>query len=203
MMTKKYLAIFSIYSILSAGCSGAVTQTSGASETIPESSSVSTSPPLNNTEETATAGGEEERNPEDVVPVIMSPPSGDERIVGISTGSPAPFTGVLLNESAAAWLEAEPDAARERCQLFLDRRVGELEARLLAETDRLTLRINTMIEVHAIELRARDERVASLTEMNENLRNNSGEWWEQALFVGGALVVGAAIGIIIGFVGAN
>lgn len=134
-----------------------------------------------------------------LVPRLMSQPSGDERLTGILGGTPAPFSGILLNDAAAAWLEAEPDAVQERCQAFVDRRVGELRARLLSEVQRLSLRIETIQQVNGIELRARDQRIESLLEMNETLRNSGpGEWWENVLWVGGALLVGIAGGLIAG-----
>lgn len=136
---------------------------------------------------------------EDIVPRLMSSPSGDERIVGLLAGNPAPFSGILLNEAAAAWLEAEPDAVQERCQLFVSRRLGELRARLLSETERFELRISTMEQIHGIEIRARDSRIEELLRINEYLRNNSAKWWEETLWIGGALLVGLAGGILIGF----
>ncbi len=137
---------------------------------------------------------------DDLVPEVMSSPSGDEVIVGLSQGTSAPFSGVLLNAAAAAWLEAEPDAVQERCQLFVSRRLGETRIMLGAEISRLQLHITTLQSVHQIELENRDTQIASLMRINDELRNSSGQWWEQALWVGGALIVGAAIGIIFALV---
>lgn len=136
----------------------------------------------------------------DTVPTLMSPPSGTEEIAGIHQGSASPYTGVVLNEAGAAWLETEPEAVQERCQLFVTRRTGDLRARLLAETSRLQLRINTLVQINAIEIGARDSRIADLLATNEELRNRGGEWWEQALIAIGVFIVGAALGLIIGFV---
>lgn len=134
-----------------------------------------------------------------LVPRLMSEPSGNERLAGITQGAPAPFSGILLNDAAAAWLESEPDAVQERCQAFVDRRTGEFRARLSSETQRLLLRIQTIQQINAIEIRARDQRIGSLEEVNETLRTQTpGNWWENALWVGGALLVGIAGGLIAG-----
>lgn len=143
---------------------------------------------------------EQPRQESDRVPVIMSAPSGEERIVGLNLGTPAPFSGVLLNAAAAAWLESEPDVVQERCQLFVNRRVGELRAQLLSETQSLQLQITSLTQIHAVELRNRDAQIASLSRINDELRSSPFDWWEQVLWVGGALIIGAALGIIFALV---
>lgn len=192
----KHISIVSIYLIISLSLQGC-----GASTPVMT--------PVTSSLESITIGSETpptitEIEPEamdiDTVPTLMSPPSGTEEIAGIHQGALAPFTGVVLNEAGAAWLETEPEAVQERCQLFVTRRTGDLRARLLAETSRLQLRIDTLIQINAIEIGARDSRIADLLATNEELRNRGGQWWEQALFIVGALVVGAAFGLIIGFV---
>lgn len=199
-MTKFILAIFCVFLTLSAGCAGlpipgGASQPPTASETPEVASSTDTSG-----SEAPVVTSEPENPAEDVVPTLMSPPSGPERIEGIALGQPAPYEGIILNGDAAAWLESEPDAVQQRCQLFVSRRVGELRARLAADTDRLQLRIDTLTQVHGIELRARDAQIQTLLQTNEELRNRGGQWWEQALWVGGALILGVAIGIIVGIV---
>jgi len=198
----RFLSIFLIYLMLcSSGC-GLLPATGPTLPQVPDLTLPSTDTPQTPPSgEDATATEETPEDPAvDIVPALMSPPAGDERIVGIASGEPSPFTGVLLNEAAAAWLESESAAVQERCQFFVTRRVGELRARLAADSDRLELRISTLTEINSIEIRARNERIESLLRMNEELRNRSGQWWEQALWVGGALILGVAAGIIIGFV---
>lgn len=154
-----------------------------------------TSPTLTTDEQT-----EQQMEIADRVPEIMSSPSGDEQIVGLASGHPAPFSGVLLNPGAAAWLEAEPDATQERCQLFVTRRLGEVRAEFRADILRLRLHIETLSAFHQIELNNRDAQISSLLRTNEELRNAGVQWWEQVLWIGGALVVGAGLGIILGLV---
>jgi hypothetical protein len=130
----------------------------------------------------------------------MSPPSGSEVISGISQGQAAPFDGIILNAQAAAWLESEPDAVQQRCQLFVTRRTGELRARLLQETDTLQLQLTTQQQISDVMIQARDQQIQTLLQTNEQLRNSGGAWWEQALWIAGALILGGAIGIIVGVV---
>lgn len=131
--------------------------------------------------------------PEDTVPQIMSSPSGDETLVGIDGGQAAPFSGVLLNPSGAAWLESEPDATQERCQLFINRRLGEVRAVFGARISTLELTLQTQERVQAIELQNRDLQITTL---NNQIQASSGNWWEQVLWIGGSLIIGTALGII-------
>jgi len=191
----KHISIISIYLVFSLSLQGCGT-------TPPISSETSSSQFSTTGSETPTIITEIQPEAADIdtVPTLMSPPSGTEEIAGIHQGAPSPFTGVVLNQDGAAWLETEPEAVQDRCQLFVTQRTGALRARLLAETQRLQLRVDTLVQINAIELGARDARIADLLAMNEELRNRGGQWWEQALFIVGALVVGAAFGLIIGFV---
>lgn len=208
---KKPVAIFCIYALmtLGVGCAGmplpgvSLSPTTSSSEehhdptppTQGGESFVQVPSPAEGTQQTPTATSEEPGV--DTVPTLMSPPSGTEQIQGIAAGQPSPFEGVVLNADAAAWLMTEPDAVQQRCQAFVDRRTGELRARLLAETDQLQLRLRTTVQIDQIELRARDQQILTLQQMNEHLRNSSGQWWEQALFVGGGVVVGLLAGLLI------
>lgn len=140
---------------------------------------------------------EPERAEVDTIPPLMSEPSGREVLLPMAVGASAPFPGVLLNDEAVAWLEAEPDVVQERAQLFLDRRLQEVRFRLLAETERLQLRIRTMESEHTIIVSARDEQIASLTRINDQLRSGPIQWWENVLYIGGALVVGVIVGIVV------
>jgi hypothetical protein len=49
-------------------------------------------------------------------------------------------------------------------------------------------------------IQARDQQIQTLLQTNEQLRNSGGAWWEQALWIAGALILGGAIGIIVGVV---
>lgn len=137
---------------------------------------------------------------EDIMPPLMSDPSGLEVLLPLALGAPAPFPGVLLNVHSVAWLEAEPDAIQHRAQLFLERRLGEVRFHLLAENERLQLRIRSMETEHQITIGSRDAQIASLNKINEELRSGPVQWWEQGLWVGGALVLGVVVGFIIGLI---
>lgn len=136
---------------------------------------------------------------EDTLPVLMSPPSGGEIIVPLAQGAVAPFAGILLNDEAAAWLESEPDAVQERAQFWVNRRLQQIRLFTGAEIERLQLRLRTQEEIHQIAIRARDEQNASLLRVNEDLRQGPFQWWEQVLYMGGALLVGLVVGFIAGF----
>lgn len=191
----KILSTLVILAVLSAsifGCNASGSRPAEQSETPSETSGAEVDMP--------TLSGETSPVEADQVPAIMSSPGGEERLVGLSQGTPAPFSGVLLNAAAAAWLESEPDATQERCQLFVTRRLGEIRVTLGADISRLRLHVETLQGIHQIELRNRDAQIQSLIRVNEELRAGPVEWWEQALWVGGALLVGAALGIIFGLV---
>lgn len=194
MYFKKILLVFMWSVVISSITSGCGSQSSqvGHSETI-SSSSVETAGSETSTPQEASS----EQHPEDIVPEIMSPASGEEVLTGLQQGQPAPYSGVLLNSFAAAWLESEPDATQERCQLFVNRRLGEVRAVYGARVATLQLNLDTQERVQTIELQNRDLQLTSLREQNATLRNASGNWWEQVLWIGGSLLVGTALGIVI------
>lgn len=136
----------------------------------------------------------------DTLPPLMSPPSGGEIIVPLAQGATAPFAGILLNAEAAAWLEAEPDAVQDRAQIWVTRRLTQVRLLSEAEIERLRLRLRTQEEIHQIEIRAHEEQNQSLLRVNEDLRQGPIQWWEEALWIGGALVVGLVVGFIGGIV---
>jgi hypothetical protein len=140
------------------------------------------------------------RPQEDTLPPLMSPPTGAEILLPMAQGAIAPFPGVLLNVHGVAWLEAEPDAVQERAQAWVDRRVGQIRLFSEAEIERLQLRIRTIESEHLIVVRARDQQIESLTRINNELRAGPVQWWEQGLWIAGALIIGVAAGLIIGFV---
>lgn len=143
----------------------------------------------------------EERAPEDIMPELMTPPSGLELIYPLSQGVPAPFPGVLLNVHAVAWLEAEPISVQLKAQLFMDRRLRELRLLHQSEIARFNLRISSLENAHESILEFKDEQIASLLRTNAELRTNSGSnILEQVLFIGGSLIVGFALGIIVGLI---
>lgn len=135
---------------------------------------------------------------EDTLPQLLSPPTGNEVLVPLGQGDTAPFPGVLLNVYAVAWLEAEPDAMQERAQAWVTRRFTEIRLVNAAEVQRLTLRLTSLEQEHLIALQARDQQIESLTRINNELRAGPMQWWEQVLWIGGALLLGAAVGFVAG-----
>lgn len=160
----------------------------GTAQEIPVVSEVEIPEPQPETPETSST--------EDVLPSLISPTTGEEVMVPLSPGAPAPFAGVLLNVYAVAWLEAEPVAMQERAQAWVNLRLTEIRLLNQAEIDRLTLRITTLEQENLVALQARDQQIESLTRINNELRAGPMQWWEQVLWIGGALLLGAAVGFI-------
>lgn len=133
---------------------------------------------------------------EDILPPLMSEPTGAELLLPMALGATAPFPGVLLNVHGVAWLEAEPDAVQARAQAWVDRRLSQIRLLSESEIQRLQLRIRTMEAEHQIIVRSRDEQIESLTRINDQLRSGPMPVWEQVLWVAGALVVGGALGFV-------
>lgn len=137
---------------------------------------------------------------EDILPPLMSEPTGAEILLPLAQGVLAPFPGVLLNVHGVAWLEAEPDAVQARAQAWVDRRLSQIRLLSESEIQRLQLRIRTMEAEHQIIVRSRDEQIESLTRINDQLRSGPMPVWEQILWVAGALLVGGALGFVGGAV---
>lgn len=180
-MTKNYTVLI----FLLVGCGG----------TGVRAPSLVATPTTSGSEETVTLA-EAPVDPADTMPILMSPPDGGEILLPLPTGGSAPWVGVLMNDQAVAWLEAEPDAVQERAQAYLTLRLGQVRFHLGSEVERLQLRLSTQAEVHQIEIRARDEQIASLGRINDELRSGPIQWWENVLYIGGALVVGIVVGLI-------
>lgn len=169
------------------------------------SSSTTTLPIL---EENLTQGAEQtpsqgEQNPpvestteEETLPPLTSPMSGNEVLVPLQQGTPAPFPGVLLNVHAVAWLEAEPEAIQERAQTWVSSRFSRLRLLHQAEIDSLNLRLATLVREHQIALEARNQQIESLNRINNELRAGPVPIWEQILWIGGALILGGIIGLV-------
>lgn len=165
----------------------------------------SSTPTLPVLEENLTQGAEqpssqEEQIPstteEETLPPLTSPMSGNEVLVPLQQGTPAPFPGVLLNVHAVAWLEAEPEAIQERAQTWVSSRFSRLRLLHQAEIDSLNLRLATLVREHQIALEARNQQIESLNRINNELRAGPVPIWEQILWIGGALILGGIIGLV-------
>lgn len=116
-------------------------------------------------------------------------------ITSVVEGQPAPFSGTLLNDSAAAQIYAQQEFQDEECELKVEYEVGRTDARYqyLLESSRITLeslqeRYNFITEIQQGEIHRLQDSIIDSSDTNSNI------WW--AL---GGVTVGATIGAIIVF----
>jgi len=117
------------------------------------------------------------------------------RVSQLAEGQPAPFTGVLLSQDAAASLFGDLKFTERECQLRLDRELQISVATMQAQTDALTLRLDV-----------EKDRLVSLTEVKnqriEFLEKNwqPESWYESGEFwLASGVVIGIAVTVAAGY----
>ncbi len=114
-------------------------------------------------------------------------------ITNIDVGDPAPFSGVLLSNTAAAKLFGELKYFEEDCKLTVSKELEIASIRYNADISALKLRLDVETTRTESLLRIKDERIEFL---EENWRPTpwyeSGEFWLAVGVVSGILVTVAA-----------
>jgi hypothetical protein len=128
-------------------------------------------------------------------PAPATPPSGElgqEYVVTLRLGEPAPFAGTLFNVPAAARLAVDLRLRSAECQVETDRQLRLLEAELRLEIDTQVARREALQHRHDQMMAIRDERIDFLTSQLEPPR-----WYQRGPFrfmVG--LVAGVALTVL-------
>lgn len=134
---------------------------------------------------------------ESVVPPLREEPDQttafSQRVL---RGESAPFSGLLLSDSAAAFVASEYEALTQRFQLALTQQRDLDQARLARELESFRLRLNSDRERFLIIAEGQERHILQLEEIIRN--QNEPNLVEILSFVGiGAL--GILIGIVVGF----
>lgn len=130
------------------------------------------------------------------MPARQENPDPNAFTLRLSEGVVAPFSGLLLSNSAAAFIVSEYQAQAERFVLALQHQRQKAIARLLLDNQRLTLQINGERERFLVAVRSQQQQIIDLRQLNEEANSV----WPKVWIGVGAFSVGALIGIIIGLV---
>lgn len=117
----------------------------------------------------------------------------------ITEGAAAPFSGLLLSDSAAAFIITEYQAQGERFSLALEAQRQKATARLVLDNQRLTLQINGERERFLVAIRTQQQQILDLRQLNEDANSVWPKFWVGLAGFG----VGTIIGLIVGLVATN
>lgn len=133
--------------------------------------------------------------PEAQAPILGGMGANGELITPMTTGSRAPYNGVLLNGPAVARVAVEFRGQQERCLIEQNRAVSLVEARYIADTATLRLAADTQRRTDQVIINSLDSDVSRLNRLLEvQQREASGPHVLEGLaWAGGGLVLGALI----------
>lgn len=176
--------------LLLTGCNGGSTSTSSLAspESVSSGGEITTAP-----EESSAA----EELPLVETPTVERNTSTTARSVRIISGSPAPFSGRLLNDEAMSYIHAASVSLEEACTAAIRRQRDRDAARLTLDVGELRLQLNADRERARIILEGRDREIARLLELNETLTNEINAFPWESVLVG---VGSGALGLVLGFV---
>ena len=120
----------------------------------------------------------------------MSTPVQGGLIAPLSSTQPAPFTGVLLNSEALAFIETEFRGEQQMCVIQRRADLGRLAARAIADLENYQVAYQAREQEHRIVLTGRDEEITRLYGLAN--RPSSPPWTTYVLWLGGGIVLGAA-----------
>ncbi len=114
------------------------------------------------------------------------------KVMEINLGEPAPFTGVLLNSSAAAQMLTNQKFSEQQCKLRVDFELSKLKA----QNDLLLNSVRASLEAtenkYASILSIKDAEIDRLSKIALESSSDHSEWWAAGGFLVGTLV---ALGI--------
>ncbi len=120
-------------------------------------------------------------------------PNG-ELIAPLSVDVRTPFSGVLFNGPALAYLEVEYRAVQQRCLIDRRRETEEVVARYQAQLERLQVSLDSTIAQHRVIVSGRDREIESLNRVITQQTNSmSLTPLQTMLYIGGGLLVGTLI----------
>lgn len=129
------------------------------------------------------------------VPAPEPPDPTEARTYRLVHGQPAPVDGILFTDAAAAYVVSEYTALHDRFQLALTQQHDRDYARLLHDTETLTLQINSDRERFRLLFQGEENYISTL----ETMTHQDNTWHDiwQVLGAGG---IGVLVGVIVGFV---
>jgi hypothetical protein len=133
------------------------------------------------------------------IPTRSENPDPNAFTVRLLANQTAPFAGLLLSDSAAAFVVTEYQALTERFVLTLGLQRQKAQARLLRDNQRLTLQINGERERFIVAIRSQQQQIIDLRTLNAEANSV----WPKVWIGLGSLGVGLIVGLVVGLVAAK
>ena len=128
------------------------------------------------------------------------PPDSDStvldngRVTSLNIGDPAPFSGILLDSTAAAKSIVDRRYSELRYELKLDLEIKRLSADYELKLGNLQFRYDGLDNRHTNILQIKDTEIDRLQEIIKDRPNDYSQWW-----AAGGFIVGAVLSVAIFF----
>lgn len=190
---KKFLILCSILSLF--GCANSIK---------PEKSTT----PIKLTSEQQTTKYNNEFTKNDLPVVKIEKPENTAGQNGelqdwVVIGNSAPYSGVLLNPEAMAYVISQNEAGEERSKVTVEKQRDLDLAKLNLETAKLQVERDTIERKNQVIVAGRDDELKRSQELNQRLMNDEKKPWKKILIGIGSAAVGVGAGILIGGISTN
>jgi hypothetical protein len=112
----------------------------------------------------------------------------------------APYNGILLNPDGIAYILSEYEALKLRSGAALEKQRQSDLAKLNLEIGQLVLELETAEKKGNIVIRGRDEEIKRLQKINQDIREDKSDIWNDVFLAAGSGVAGILVGLLIYFV---
>ena len=109
-------------------------------------------------------------------------------ITEIQKGQQAPFTGVLMDPTAAAKVLADKKYTAEECRLEIDRELKLLSAQLELDLQISDIKLKSSTKKYEQLLTTKDEEIGRLQELALESPNDYSHWWLAGGVLGGIII---------------
>ncbi len=109
-------------------------------------------------------------------------------ITEIKKGDPAPFTGVLMDPTAAAKVLTDKKYTAEECRLEIDRELKLLSAQLELDLQISDIKLKSSTKKYEQLLTIKDEEIGRLQELALESPNDYSHWWLAGGVLGGIII---------------
>lgn len=115
----------------------------------------------------------------------------------LESGNSAPYSGILLNPEAMAFIISEYEAQIERAQAAVKKQRDIDLAKLNLEVSKVIVELKANKKQNMVLIKGKDEEIDRLRKMYEEVLKESKKPWKKILIGASSFIVGAGAGIII------
>jgi len=116
------------------------------------------------------------------------------KVTGIQKGDTAPYSGVLLNSTAAARIFSERNYSSEECQLRIDFNVQKEFARMNLLLESTKVSMNSMEQKYTSIIDIKDTEIQRLSKIASERPNDYSMWW-----LAGGIITGIGLTVALVF----